>query len=410
LGAEDKKTETREYSSKHQGLGVAQVDASALRIRALQLIDNNLEPMIRHEPNTKECRIGEDQLKPTNLKRQILHVQNGIVYITNQIRRGFIDDPDDYAFKEGMPCPTTHKILAPQGFRKEIITEGHNSKFAGHSWGFKTQERLRQDFWWPHMDKDIKEHIDQCEPCQTTTDKGKPPDGPITGLQITSGPSQRIHADLFGPLQNSERGNMYILVITDAFTKMARLTPLNGKDATTVTKAMMDNMYRFGIPHTVVMDQGLELVSQMQNVLFDSLNIDRKVTTGYHPRCNGAAEQFNKIMISNIKAQLQQQGKSTLDWEQCLAPLMFNYNMSINKSTKITPFHATFNYNPRVPLWSGVEHRFDKHLKNATGKDNSRKPSQAESATPQHKTNRTPQPTTHGRHEGRRKQESTPRS
>jgi hypothetical protein len=48
---------------------------------------------------------------------------------------------------------------------------------------------------------------------------------------------------------------------------------------------------------------------------------------------------------------------------------MFNYNMSINKSTKITPFQATFNYNPRVPLWIGVEHRFDKHLKNAMGKD-----------------------------------------
>jgi hypothetical protein len=76
-------------------------------------------------------------------------------------------------------------------------------------------------------------------------------------------------------------------------------------------------------------------------------------------------------MVSNIKAQMQQQGKSTLDWEQCLAPLMFNYNTSINKSTKITPFHATFNYNPRVPLWSGVEHRFDKHLTNATGKDTS---------------------------------------
>jgi hypothetical protein len=68
------------------------------------------------------------------------------------------------------------------------------------------------------MDKDIKEHTDQCKPCQTMTDKGKPTDGPITGLPITSGPSQRIHTDLFGPLQNSERGNMYILVITDAFT------------------------------------------------------------------------------------------------------------------------------------------------------------------------------------------------
>jgi hypothetical protein len=57
---------------------------------------------------------------------------------------------------------------------------------------------------------------------------------------------------------------------------------------------MMDDMYTFGVPHTVVTDQGPEFVSQMQNILFDSLNIDRKVTTGYHPRCNGTVEQFNK--------------------------------------------------------------------------------------------------------------------
>jgi hypothetical protein len=86
---------------------------------------------------------------------------------------------------------------------------------------------------------------------------------------------------------------------------MARPTPINGKDADTVTKAMMNNMYTFGVPHTVVKDQGPEFVSQMQNILFDSLNIDRKVTTGYHLRCNGAAEQFNKIMVNNIKVQMQ---------------------------------------------------------------------------------------------------------
>jgi hypothetical protein len=77
---------------------------------------------------------------------------------------------------------------------------------------------------------------------------------------------------------------MYIPVITDAFTKMAQLTPINGKDADTVTRAMMNDMYKFGVPHTVVKDQGPEFVLQMQNILFDSLNIDRKVTTGYHPR------------------------------------------------------------------------------------------------------------------------------
>jgi hypothetical protein len=122
--------------------------------------------MIRHEPDPTGCRVVPDQQKPTNMKRLILHIRNRIVYITNQTRLGFINDPDNYAFKEGMPCQTTHKILAPQGFRKEIITKAHNSKFAGHGGRFKTQERLRQDFWWPHMDKDIKEHINQCEPYQ----------------------------------------------------------------------------------------------------------------------------------------------------------------------------------------------------------------------------------------------------
>jgi hypothetical protein len=100
------------------------------------------------------------------------------------------------------------------------------------------------------------------------------------GLKITSGPSRRIHAVLFGLLQNSERGNMYILVITDKFTKKVQLTPINGKDAATVMRAMMNDMYTFGVPHTVVTDQGPEFVSHMQNILFDSLNIDRKVTTG----------------------------------------------------------------------------------------------------------------------------------
>jgi hypothetical protein len=83
---------------------------------------------------------------------------------------------------------------------------------------------------------------------------------------------------------------MYILVITDAFTKMAQLTAIYGKDAATVTRAMMNDMYTFGVPQSVVTDQGPEFVSQMQNILFDSLNIDRKVTTGYHPRCKGTAE------------------------------------------------------------------------------------------------------------------------
>jgi hypothetical protein len=132
LGAEDKKTEVREYSSKHQGLGVAQVDSSAPRIRALQLLDNNLEPMIRHEPDATECRVVEDQLKPTKMKRQIIHVGNEILYITNQTRRqSLMTQTTTHSRRASHAKPHT-RYWHRQGFRKKIITEAHNSKFAGH--------------------------------------------------------------------------------------------------------------------------------------------------------------------------------------------------------------------------------------------------------------------------------------
>jgi hypothetical protein len=47
------------------------------RIRALQLLDNSLEPLIRRKPDATGCRVVQDHLKPTNMKRQILVVKGG---------------------------------------------------------------------------------------------------------------------------------------------------------------------------------------------------------------------------------------------------------------------------------------------------------------------------------------------
>jgi hypothetical protein len=48
-----------------------------------------------------------------------------------------------------------------------------------------------------------------------------------------------------------------------------------------------------------------------------------------------------------------------LDWEAYLAPLLFAYNTPVSCSTKVTPFEATFGYNPRVSLWEGYQYPGD---------------------------------------------------
>jgi hypothetical protein len=74
--------------------------------------------MIRYKPDITGCRMGPDKLRPTNMKNKVLHVCNRIVMITDQRQKVFIDNPDDYGFQDGMPCPTPHKIRHKESGKK----------------------------------------------------------------------------------------------------------------------------------------------------------------------------------------------------------------------------------------------------------------------------------------------------
>jgi hypothetical protein len=49
--------------------------------------------------------------------------------------------------------------------------------------------------------------------------------------------------------------------------------------------------------------------------------------------------------------------KSTFDWEQYIAPLMFSYNTSFHRSVKNTPFFLTFGIEPRLPSFPNPDLR-----------------------------------------------------
>jgi ribosomal protein L21E len=91
----------------------------------------------------------------------------------------------------------------------------------------------------------------------------------------------------------------------------------------------------------------------------DSVEDQARRKTPYHPACNSAVETFNKILKHYIATALVDAEASTLDWEAYLAALLFAYNTAVSSSTKVTPFEATFGYDPRVLLWQGVEYPGD---------------------------------------------------
>jgi hypothetical protein len=343
-----------DFLSRYRGMNVAMLDTSPYRLKFLQVADEKLGKI------RKALKESADPGKPTIFdatKYKYFINDDGVIMVTPPRRHGFA--------KAGP------KIAVPKAMFDEVIREAHNSIIGGHSGVFKTAERIRSEFWWANMESSINEHIKKCETCQKSSNRYPTRRAPLQPLPQPSGPAQRIHIDLFGGLKTSTKGNNYVMVMTDAFSKLVTLAAIKDKNPKTVAVAFMDNyVHRYGVPKHIHSDMGKEWCNEFIRTLWSLLKIKHTTTTPYFPSGNPNAEVFNRTMAHFLKTAIIDSSKTTLDWEMYIGPLMLSYNSSVHKSTKVSPFYATFGYDPRVPLWeTNIKEKEELKLKNESYAD-----------------------------------------
>jgi hypothetical protein len=114
--------------------------------------------------------------------------------------------------------PSRVVLFLPASLVTDALTEAHRELLTGHDGIYKMTERLMQCFYWPGMDSDIAAHLKSCHRCQLRCCDYRPLPTLIAPLPLPTEPGQQVHADLFGPLNTSDKGKMFILCVTDAFT------------------------------------------------------------------------------------------------------------------------------------------------------------------------------------------------
>ena len=82
-------------------------------------------------------------------------------------------------------------------------------------------------------------------------------------------PFERIAIDIAGPFPESDRGNRYLLVAMDYFTKWPEVYAIPNQEASTVADTLVTHFFcRFGVPIELHSDQGRNFESRlMQEVL-----------------------------------------------------------------------------------------------------------------------------------------------
>lgn len=98
-----------------------------------------------------------------------------------------------------------------------------NHDNAGHFGYEKTLNRIKESFWFSKMRRFVKKYVSACLECAHHKAPGGLKKGFLHPIPKVDMPFHTIHADHLGPFVRSRRGNTYLLILVDAFTKYVNI-------------------------------------------------------------------------------------------------------------------------------------------------------------------------------------------
>ena len=241
----------------------------------------------------------------------------------------------------------TLKLVVPRKLRQIVFDGLHASRVAGHLGETKTMGRVGERYWWAKWRDDVIRRCKACDMCASRKPPHKTPRAPMQTYNVGA-PLERIAIDVMGPLPTSDRGNKYILVVGDYFTKWMEAYAMPNQEAKTVATVIAEEFIcRFGVPRQLHSDQGRNFESHLFTELCEILSIDKTRTTPLHPCSDGMIERMNRSLEAMLSMFVS---KNQRDWDAHLPFMMMAYRSASHESTKCTPNEMMLGRNAELPI------------------------------------------------------------
>lgn len=231
--------------------------------------------------------------------------------------------------------------------RKNLIESYHkNPLIGGHCGPTRLYFKLKMNYKWPKMRKEIFEYTKGCVKCQMNKAHARP----RHEFQITDTPTMAfeiVEIDTVGPLQEI-KGNKYIITIQCQLSKYVILAAMPDKTAKSVAKAIFDNLiYLHGFPKVILTDNGLEYKNQVMSELTKICQIEHRFSTAYHPQTIGALERNHRVLNDFLRSYLSEMNS---DWTKLINYYAFAYNTTPTPNLKgYSPYFIVYGKTPNLP-------------------------------------------------------------
>jgi transposase InsO family protein len=324
---------------------VAAVQTRSAKLRNQTADDSTDATRLVSDPLTEENRI-----IPFSIE-QLINAQQNDDYTKNIIKN--IKKFKQYIFKNDLLMRRLNPPIpyVPQGeLRRTILQIYHDTAPNGAHFGRdKTTHKIKTRYYWPSMCKDIENYVKSCIPCAQYNPRRQKSPGKLRPIKPPEGVWQLVAMDFHGPINpTSQRGNKYIISLTDVLSKFVVTKAVRDNSAQTAVRFLKEDVItKFGTPRCILTDNGTHFTSSMMNELIKRIGATHLYSTPYHPQTNGQVERYNSTMDAKI-ATLSNVRKT--DWDDQLPFVTFNYNASIHSSTKQIPFEMMYGRTPILPF------------------------------------------------------------
>lgn len=230
------------------------------------------------------------------------------------------------------------KWVVPKGVRWQVVKQNHDD--IGHFAFEKTLDKVKASYWFPKMRKFIKKYVESCLECNHSKSiVGKKP-GFLHPIDKDGIPFHTIHIDHVGPFVKSTKGNMFILVIIDAYTKYIYLKAVRNTKTSTTLKVLYDYFSIFGAPQRIISDRGTSFTCHNFKKFLSEKGIKHVLNAVASPRANGQVERYNRTILNSLTAKCV--GLAENKWDDQLPEVQWGINNTVNKGISCTPSQALF--------------------------------------------------------------------
>jgi len=149
-----------------------------------------------------------------------------------------------------------------------------------------------------------------------------------------------VYLDILGPLPGTEEGHKYVLTCQDNLSKYLLAIPMITQTTEEVALNFMRRIIvQYGIPHSIVTDQGTQFMNNVSKCLCKLLRVHKIHTSAYHPESNSALERNHKTMVEYLRCFCDPRGGNWVKW---LPFACFVYNTTPHTMSKYTPYEILF--------------------------------------------------------------------